>query len=439
MATWYCAIEDRQSGPFSSDQLRNLAERGLLRPQDRVRRADSEQWVPAAKVRGLFPDEPKTQPKSGPPPIAQSPQPPVPPTTPLPTAIPLHPVTAVPVASVPSSPSAALVVISDPESPAKREPRWNKRHASKRKTKLVVGGLSAALLVLVTAALFLLGRSPTGRDDVGDLAETDPRSPAPLDPETDPLTVAASDARVGQRPEAGIQKPLPKVARWLNAGTQKRGVGDRMRLHVPAVWWAGDPETSPTLVVEVEITNISATQPLEYSGWTGDLATGQGEAALLLVASDEHPIPASSSRDSADGSSDPQRLAPQQRAVRRLHFRLTQTPGNEYCHLILPYAAWGLPGYVGFEIPIETIQKTPPEVVMDATSETTTTESSVQSLSERPAGGSVGEPETIDDLRMQIEAAFEASEPDQAAESPPDTPSDEVPAEPDVDPSPDPT
>jgi hypothetical protein len=425
MATWYCAIEDRQSGPFSSDQLRNLAERGLLRPQDRVRRADSEQWVPAAKVRGLFPEESKTQPKSGPPPIAQSPQPPMPPAVPLPTAIPLHPVTAVPVASVPSR-SAAPVVVSDADSPAKREPRWNKRHTSKRKTRLVVGGLSAALLVLVTAAVILLARSPTGRNDAGDLAETDPRSPASLDPETDPLSVAAADARVAQRVEAEVQKPLPKMARWLNAGTQKRVVGDRMRLHVPAVWWARFPDPSLTLVVEVEITNLSATQPLEYSGWAGDLATGQGETALLIVACHEHPIPASSSRDSADGSSGLQRLAPQQKAVRELQFRLTQTPGNEPCHLILPYAAWGLPGYVGFEIPIETIQKTPPEVVMDVTPETTTAESSVQPFSERPAEGSVGEPETIDDLRMRIEAAFEGAEPAQAAESPPDRASDEM-------------
>lgn len=45
------------AGPFSSQQLRQLAGSGLLHPTALVAVEGTDQWVQAAKVKGLYPDK----------------------------------------------------------------------------------------------------------------------------------------------------------------------------------------------------------------------------------------------------------------------------------------------------------------------------------------------------------------------------------------------
>jgi len=52
---WYFSVEGQQFGPVSSEQLREMATAGRLRPNDFVWRPGLKTWVPAAKVKGLFP------------------------------------------------------------------------------------------------------------------------------------------------------------------------------------------------------------------------------------------------------------------------------------------------------------------------------------------------------------------------------------------------
>jgi len=58
MAEWYVRLEGDEQGPMSAARLKSLADTGRISRATYVRIADSSNWVPAAKVRGLFGKEP---------------------------------------------------------------------------------------------------------------------------------------------------------------------------------------------------------------------------------------------------------------------------------------------------------------------------------------------------------------------------------------------
>ena len=64
MATkWYYSDNGHKQGPFDSSQLKNLVQQGRIKPTDVVWHAGLKNWVPAAKVQGLFPNSTSIQPK----------------------------------------------------------------------------------------------------------------------------------------------------------------------------------------------------------------------------------------------------------------------------------------------------------------------------------------------------------------------------------------
>ncbi len=52
---WYCQINGREYGPFDSSKLRALAHEKKILPEHLVRQSQSDPWVPASRVTGLFP------------------------------------------------------------------------------------------------------------------------------------------------------------------------------------------------------------------------------------------------------------------------------------------------------------------------------------------------------------------------------------------------
>ena len=54
--SWYYARNDQQFGPVSPAELRQLASARALAPEDLIWREGMEGWAPAAKVKGLFPE-----------------------------------------------------------------------------------------------------------------------------------------------------------------------------------------------------------------------------------------------------------------------------------------------------------------------------------------------------------------------------------------------
>ena len=55
---WFCKIGEKKVGPLSVQQLKTIAARGQLRAEHLVRRGDAGPWVPAGRVKGLFPEKP---------------------------------------------------------------------------------------------------------------------------------------------------------------------------------------------------------------------------------------------------------------------------------------------------------------------------------------------------------------------------------------------
>ena len=53
-ARWFYEIDGREGGPISTVQLQLMANSGMLQPQHKIRKENSEQWSVAGDVRGLF-------------------------------------------------------------------------------------------------------------------------------------------------------------------------------------------------------------------------------------------------------------------------------------------------------------------------------------------------------------------------------------------------
>ncbi len=91
MAQWFIVRDGKETGPFSSGQLKDLAIKGLVVATDLVRRDDMKTASTAGKVKGLFsvtPVQPKSVAEAEPPPIVLEapPEPFQPSPLPLPSA-----------------------------------------------------------------------------------------------------------------------------------------------------------------------------------------------------------------------------------------------------------------------------------------------------------------------------------------------------------------
>ena len=57
-ADWFCKIGERKVGPLSGQQLKTIVAKGQLKPEHLVRRGGEGPWVPAGRIKGLFPEGP---------------------------------------------------------------------------------------------------------------------------------------------------------------------------------------------------------------------------------------------------------------------------------------------------------------------------------------------------------------------------------------------
>jgi len=53
---WYYARDDKQHGPVTAAELKQLAASGRLQAVDLIWREGMDEWTPAARLKGLFPD-----------------------------------------------------------------------------------------------------------------------------------------------------------------------------------------------------------------------------------------------------------------------------------------------------------------------------------------------------------------------------------------------
>lgn len=399
MKAWYCMMDGQQFGPFSSEQLRTLAQSGRLRPQDQVRQENGSCWTSAAKVRGLFP---ATNSEPVPPPalpvaipMAVAPG--------FPTALPAGNPLAAPV-TAPSHSAAAVAVFPAAEA----EPRGVPRRRSKQRSYVVAAGMGAAVILFAAIGLIAFGtRSGQDAATVSNSAGEEPRSSrsSRSDPETDPeairsVTTNASLGVASREVDARLPA-VPEIERWIEAGRQRRTLRNVMRLHVPNAWWSDGDAERRALIVEVEVENVSETRPLDYRGWNRSPANA-GQAAILLageeVAIEAQPAAATGPAPAVG------RLAPGERLIERLRFPLAHTHATPL-RIVLPYAAVGQTGYVGFEIPRVLILAQSPEAEVAAKPDAPAAPNAPQPAREAPAAWGSAEPASIRELRMQIDAA----------------------------------
>lgn len=70
---WMAVIEGKQHGPLSNSELKSLADGRRLKPTDHVWKEGMAEWIPASKIKGLFPPEPPPMPPAPEPPVTASP------------------------------------------------------------------------------------------------------------------------------------------------------------------------------------------------------------------------------------------------------------------------------------------------------------------------------------------------------------------------------
>jgi len=57
---WLLSRDGKNYGPMSSGQLRKLCQTGKINPADLICRVGADRWMPAAELRGLFPEATET-------------------------------------------------------------------------------------------------------------------------------------------------------------------------------------------------------------------------------------------------------------------------------------------------------------------------------------------------------------------------------------------
>jgi hypothetical protein len=55
-SSWFYSVKGQRQGPVDSKRLKELARHGGLSPTDMVWHEGMIEWIPASKVRGLFPE-----------------------------------------------------------------------------------------------------------------------------------------------------------------------------------------------------------------------------------------------------------------------------------------------------------------------------------------------------------------------------------------------
>ncbi len=312
-----------------------------------------------------------------------------------------------------------------------------KTRRSRKKSQMLVGGLGAALLLLIVVAVIVMNSGPGKKPDEKSARSVAPSKAASGDPEIDTGSVVAANAEPADiadpvqplAPDTTAAVPaakaamLPEVSRWLEATRQKGGIKDVVRLSVGNVWLDTADGKAAILNVEIQISNLSPDDPLDFSGWRPEL---QPQKDLHAVMADDAQtvLAAAPSRAAAKRRVARRRIAPGQSETEQLSFVMPDSDSKQF-RLALPYAALGQTGYLGFELPRQMIKDQPPGAEKQAPKEP----AKVASETLLPAAGAIkpepGEPETIGDLRKEIEQSGDGKvepmneSPEPAAEEPP--------------------
>lgn len=339
-----------------------------------------------------------------------------------PTPAPGAQVSPAPARPVSAARPIPLNLVAPPVSPtgmaratANDEGTLRRSRTSRKKPQMLAGGLGAALLLLIVVAVIVMSSGPGKKPSDGSSRNAASSKDSSGDPEletgavlaagaepadiADPVQVLAPDAKAAA-PEKKAA-PLPAVSRWLEATRQKGGIRDVVRLSVGNAWLDPADGKLAVLNVEIEITNLSPDDPLDFAGWRPE-AQPQTDLRAVMADDAQTLLAAASSRVAAKRRATRRRIAPGQSETEQLSFLMNDRDAKQF-RLALPYAALGQTGYLGFELPRQMIKDRPPGVEEPQPEEPAKVASETLLRATGAIKPEPGEPETIGELRTEIE------------------------------------
>jgi hypothetical protein len=278
-ADWFCKIGEKKVGPLNGQQLKTIVAKGQLKREHLVRRGSEGPWVPAGRVKGLFPEgaagggqsqgkkppqaTAKPLPKAGSPPKAAS----------LPTAAEAP---APPAADIPQELRLgghhkhhvemnvdSLNIEASPVSVSRRKVRSGMQGLKKSEQKkltimlmcLIGGGMTFGLIVMIWGVA-------TGKFSKSEEAKL----PAALAPAAD------SGGKQAEKDAASKKPAADKEESWKKAGIEKTLVGD-VEVMVLKPLRGGPPkgaktEESEVLIVPVNLNLVAGVKKaVDLTSW----------------------------------------------------------------------------------------------------------------------------------------------------------------------------
>ncbi len=371
-ADWFCKIGEKKVGPLNGQQLKTIVAKGQLKPEHLVRRGSEGPWVPAGRIKGLFPEGPAgtAQPQGKPRPQATA--------KPLPKAA----------RKPPAPPSGLPTATEAPTPPVTNVPQevsggHHKHHVqmnldilnieaapvtvSHRKVKAGLQGMKKDERKKLTIMLFcLIGSGMTfglivltwfffnsGKPSSSDSAKKDPMGKAA---DSDSVK-KAEDKSVDKKP--ALEKPAQEKepGSWKSVGIKI--LVDKVEVNVLKPTRGAPPEgakTEETYVLIVPVTlelKSDKVKQVEFTSWADDslkkkvsLKDDQNKSYDLL-------------EQVADKESDVKAITKTRIKV-YLVFQAPTSKKLKFLHLALPVSAFHADGVmIGYEIKPTDIQSAP--------------------------------------------------------------------------------
>lgn len=390
---WYCSIGGKESGPLSAQQLKALASKGQLSPDDQVRSAASGGWVPAKRVKGLFSEAEHPVPEGRPPippALPKAPRTAIPPAPPPPVSSanhaaslssPPHQVQPPPVSSSSGVGLPPLVgdfsFLEEPgpkthlrsdwpthsisDSTTLREPEKHKKRDDRNRRLTVVVALLVTLMILVPAVIVVVNvmNEPA-------LPSQQAAAKATFVEKSKPEAAAADAAKGKAAPPAGNASAANKPPamkpdepkKWINAQDSVATVGDveikiqSASLGRPKGWVlpARVSKSAQFLILTLELSNHSKTRKIDYAGWGSRSQAGTGVKLTDAIDTPNN----YALKAGAVGQGNPEAIYPGQSIEDKLVFE-RPVDAAMMLRLQLPASAFGAKGMVLFQIPREMI------------------------------------------------------------------------------------
>jgi hypothetical protein len=261
-ADWFCKIDGNKVGPFTPQQLKTIVAKGQLRPEHLIRRGNEGAWVPAGRVKGLFPEQSATAKPASKSPAAKSPPAPQRPAADVPEGLTLgghkkHHV---------SMNVDKLDIDAEPVMVSHRKTKGMQglNKSEQKKLNLILlcvigGGMTVGILIFIIAyATGMLSAPPPPQQAKKDEVKTEPSTVEKKPPET------------AAKKETDSERDWAKTDSWIPSGNAELKIYKLTR-GLPPEGAKLDKADDEVLAVPLQLkVKSGGKQALDYSGWDAD-------------------------------------------------------------------------------------------------------------------------------------------------------------------------